>query len=313
MKYWERLSKTIFKFAARPLIRKIQPKSIETVLRDSLVLLNEETNGDIRVFVKQKQTAEGGFVDRAGKNDLYYSLFGYFIAEAFSLKEVLESLKVFVKAEITSKDLKGVPLFCAAILYSKLFKTDRTSLKLSEKIKLELKSSDQHIQYSSFMGFLALYYLEDFFTLKNLLKTFEAGSSLHQQISKSAHQHINTSVHQRISTSAHLPCPVTAANAILRELTGKPDHFSEVKIKSFYRNNGGFAALLNTPAEDLLSTGIALYALKFINADLRLIKPDCLSFVDDLYSEGGFRATQLDFETDIEYTFYGLLALGSLK
>jgi len=311
MKYWERPLKTLFKLAALPLIRIIKPGTIESVLKDSLLLLNDETCAEIRQFIRHKQTAEGGFADRAGKSDLYYSLFGYFISETLSVHEIIEPLKAFVKTKIVSKNLSGVDLYCGAILYSKLYGTDDISENLSKKIILELQSADQHIsasalqhiEYSSFMGFLALYYLEDYLTLKHLLKTYSSRIKKNRHITSSAHQHINTS----------LPCPVTAANTILQELSRFPDPSSEENLLSFYHENGGFIAVPQAPCEDLLSTGVALYALKFINADIRILKPQCLSFVDNLYENGGFRATQTDFETDVEYTFYGLLALGSLK
>jgi hypothetical protein len=63
---------------------------------------------------------------------------------------------------------------------------------------------------------------------------------------------------------------------------------------------------------DLLSTGVALYALRFVKHDLRIMKPECLEYVDSLYANGGFCATVLDPGADVEYTFYGLLALGAL-
>lgn len=309
MKYWVRLSRSIFKLAALPFIRKFKPKIIESVLKDSLLLLTPETTDEICNFILKKQTAGGGFADRAGKGDLYYSLFGYFIAETFAITEVKEPLKDFVKSKVDSENLSGVHLYCAAILYSKLFGADATSLSLNHKIKQELKSSFQHISssahqnYSNFMGYLALYYLEDFLSLKNLL---------HQYKTISSTQHINTSAHQHISTS-NLPCPVIAANSILRNLSNHTDPSFEKKIKSFLRPSGGFAAVFKAPCEDLLSTGVALYALKFIDADIRILKPECLSFIDNLYEDGGFRAVRNDFETDVEYTFYGLLALGALK
>jgi hypothetical protein len=316
MKYWVKLSRSIFRLVALPLTRKIKPKSIESVLRNSLLLLTAETADEIRNFILRKQTPGGGFADRAGNGDIYYSLFGYFIAEAYAVNVVIEPLKGFVRAEIDSKNLSGVHLYCAAILYSKLFGADNTSLALGHKIKQELQSTHQHINpsahqpiststhqhipYSSFMGFLALYYLEDFPAIKHLLNQY--------RISTSAHRPIAT-----ITTSPHQPCPVTAANALLLQLSNRPDPSSEEKIKSFYRLSGGFAAVSNAPCEDLLSTGVALYALKFIDADIRTLKPQCLSFVDNLYEDGGFRAVQTDSETDVEYTFYGLLALGASK
>jgi hypothetical protein len=100
---------------------------------------------------------------------------------------------------------------------------------------------------------------------------------------------------------------------VLIGITGKKMPEAEKKLKSFYRPNGGFAAVLHAPTEDLLSTAVSLYALFFLNADIRMIKPDCLIFVDELYNNGGFRSTSSDTMTDVEYTFYGLLALGSMS
>jgi len=104
-----------------------------------------------------------------------------------------------------------------------------------------------------------------------------------------------------------------AATAVMLGMAGKRQPEAVDMLKSFYRESGGFAALHNAPAEDLLSTGVALYALHFLDADLRLIKPDCLTFADRLYENGGFRATEADSFIDVEYTFYGLLALGSMS
>jgi hypothetical protein len=291
MKFWVRLSKSIFKLAALPLLIKIRPKSIESVLKKSISLLNDEMVDEIRSFIREKLAPEGGFADRAGKSDLYYSLFGYYIAEAFSVTEAIDPLKNYIKNKVTDSNLSGVNLYCGAILYAKLHGLDDHSQKLGKQIAAELKNSQaRQTEYSNFMGFLALYYLGDFLALKRLISQYKPNDP-----------------------RVELPCPVIAANTILMSLAGRHDRSGENKLKSFYRENGGFAAVSHALFEDLLSTGVALYALNFIDADTRLIKPDCLSFIDGLYEEGGFRSTQTDFETDVEYTFYGLLALGSLN
>ncbi len=290
MKFWERFSRSIFKVAATPFLRKIRSKSIESVLKNSVNLLNEEMADEIRSFIRKNFTPEGGFADRASKCDLYYSLFGWFIAETYSVNEITDQLKLYVKNKVNSNKLSGVHLYCGAILYAKLFGQDITSLKLSLQVRKELAVSQANRgEYSNFMGFLALYYLGDFLNLKRLINHYKSSG---------------------IETG--LPCPVTAANIVLLNLSGQQDDNAETRLKSFYRENGGFAALKNAPQEDLLSTGVSLYALNFMNADLRAIKPDCLAFIDSLYENGGFRATETDFETDVEYTFYGLLGLGSL-
>lgn len=291
MKFWVRFSRNIFKLAALPLLKKIRPKSIESILKKSIYLLNDEMVEEIRSFISQNQLAQGGFSNRAGKNDLYYSLFGYYLAEALDVTEVFSPLKNFVEENVTKNNLTGVNLYCGAILYAKLHGIDDLSIKLGKQIAADLKKSQAgQTEYSGFMGFLALYYLEDFMAIKRLIKKNNSSDP-----------------------KKELPCTVIAAATILNEIAGYHDQSGEDRLKSFYKGNGGFRAIHHAPYEDLLSTGVALYALNFINADIRLMKPDCLSFIDDLYENGGFRSTQTDFETDVEYTFYGLLALGSLQ
>jgi len=158
---------------------------------------------------------------------------------------------------------------------------------VADLIKKELKQPE----YSGFMGILALYYLEDYYNIQRAVNQFK----------------------RSFYKIGHLPCPVVAATTLLLGMAGNRHPEITDLLKTFYRKNGGFAALHHAPSEDLLSTGVALYALHFLDADLRLIKPDCLNFVDNLYDNGGFRSTSSDSTTDVEYTFYGLLALGSMS
>jgi len=269
----------------------LRPKLIESVLVKSISMLEPEMVAEIRSFILSKQTASGGFADRGGKCDLYYSLFGYYISEAFSVEEVLEPLRKYMKGAVAGNNLAGVYLYCGAILYAKLIGIDSTTEKLRKEIVAELNNShSKQPEYNRFMGILALYYVKDFRNIYRIInkykKTFTPGSH---------------------------PCPVIAATAILLAMAGNQQPEAVINLKSFYHENGGFAALHRAPEEDLLSTGVALYALNFLEADLRLTKPDSLTFVDSLYDNGGFRATFSDTVPDVEYTFYGLLALGSMS
>jgi len=291
MKFWEKFSRNIFRLAAQPKLRKLRPKLIESVLAKSIFMLDPEMIAEIRTFILSKQTTRGGFSDRGGKCDLYYTIFGYYIAESFSVSEVMEPLKKYVAATVASNNLSGVYRFCGAILYSKLIGLDATTEKLRQQIVADLTSANsKQPEYSSFLGILALYYLEDFQNIQRIVNQYKRSFSLNE-----------------------LPCPVVAAITVMLGMTGNRKPEAVEMLKTFYRANGGFAALHQAPSEDLLSTGVALYALHFLDADLRLMKPDCLTFVDDLYDSGGFRATQYDALTDVEYTFYGLLALGSMS
>lgn len=74
--------------------------------------------------------------------------------------------------------------------------------------------------------------------------------------------------------------------------------------------NGGFLAQKEAPMPDLLSTAVALFTLRTLG-----IKPrkDANDLIDAHWMEnGGFMPTLADPYSDVEYVFYGLLAIGSL-
>jgi len=65
---------------------------------------------------------------------------------------------------------------------------------------------------------------------------------------------------------------------------------------------------------DLLSTATALHALVALGTALETLAEPCLDFVDSLWTNrGGFHGHWADDELDVEYAFYGLLALGHLS
>ena len=291
MKFWEKFSKSIFKLAAQSQLKKIRPKLLEPVLAKSVTMLDEGMILDMRSFVLSQQTVEGGFADRGRKCDLYYSLFGYFVSNSLAVPGFIEPLKKYIEATVPLGNLTGVYRYCGAILYAKLIGLDDVTEKLRKEILEDLLRPDlKQPEYSGFLGILALFYLEDYLSIQRVVNRYK----------------------RLVILKGH-PCPVVAATAVMLGMAGNPQSEAVEALRSFYRGNGGFAAVLRAPEEDLLSTGVALFALHFLDADIRLIKPDCLSFVDDLYDNGGFRATSTDFITDVEYTFYGLLALGSMN
>ena len=78
---------------------------------------------------------------------------------------------------------------------------------------------------------------------------------------------------------------------------------------------GGFLAMPKAPLPDLLSTATTLHALACLERDVpERIREKCLDFIDTLWSAaGGFHGHWADDHLDAEYTFYGLLALGHLS
>ena len=78
---------------------------------------------------------------------------------------------------------------------------------------------------------------------------------------------------------------------------------------------GGFLAMPRAPIPDLLSTATTLHALACLEHPLPpRAKEACLDFLDTLWTAaGGFHGHWADDHLDVEYTFYGLLALGHLS
>lgn len=79
--------------------------------------------------------------------------------------------------------------------------------------------------------------------------------------------------------------------------------------------DGGFLAMPRAPMPDLLSTATTLHALACLEREIPVpIRERCLDFIDTLWSaDGGFHGHWADDHLDAEYTFYGLLALGHLS
>lgn len=79
---------------------------------------------------------------------------------------------------------------------------------------------------------------------------------------------------------------------------------------------GGFAASPAVPIPDLLSTATAMQALNFVECECNEaeIRGKCLTFLDTVWDEerGAFCGHAFDRQVDVEYTWYGLLALGHL-
>ena len=74
-------------------------------------------------------------------------------------------------------------------------------------------------------------------------------------------------------------------------------------------DTGGFHATDQAPVPDLLSTAVALFTLRLVGGGFK----DAAAFIHAHWLDsGGFTPTIFDNYSDVEYVFYGLLALGSI-
>jgi prenyltransferase beta subunit len=101
-----------------------------------------------------------------------------------------------------------------------------------------------------------------------------------------------------------------AALAIRGQLCGYQDNDDIRFLMLSQDESGGFYACASASIPDLLSTATALFILKCYGVTPRF---DATDFINAHWlSSGGFGATLMDEAGDVEYTFYGLLALGAI-
>jgi prenyltransferase beta subunit len=224
-------------------------------------------------FILSRQNADGGFRGRDEKSDLYYTVFA--CAALKALGSPIPALKVWKYARSfgIGKDLDLVHLVCLIRLRTVFPHWRSTRRRL-------MKQLDRHQADSAYTLFLKLF-ADDF-------------------------QHAPPNVPVNVSRSA----PTTNLAAAL--MTGEQEGLVKILLGRAIES-GGFAPVQQIGTADLLSTATALFALVQRGVNLDDLHQPCFQFIESLWRDsGGFAGHVADEFEDVEYTFYALLAIGSL-
>ena len=274
-----------------------------------------EATDSVRQFLRSLQNPDGGFNDRAGNSDLYYTAFA--LEALIALREPLpvELVTRYLASFGDATKLDFVHLACLARAWASI-SPDAADAKTRDSIASLIEShrtpdggydSKPNSQSGTLYGcFLAWGAYQDLGReMPHPQKMVQCIQSLRADDGGYANQR-------------NLPMgltPSTAAAVTLLRQLGQPvpealGHWLLARC----RPEGGFFATPMAPLPDLLSTATALHALSAMHADFSAIKDPSLDFIDTLWtSTGGFYGTWDDDALDCEYTFYALLALGHLS
>jgi hypothetical protein len=280
---------------------------------DGFAVLDFESQDEVKKFITDQQAESGGFCDRAGYPDLYYTLFGFFLTAATRLdvnhtklvnhtsspsgrnesNEIRTLLHRYVKEQQHLQQTSLINNCCLAIMEKEIPGSTLRKISRLMAILRDFLSGAGDItrSYQYFMMFLAF----DAYGLNNRLTRLLARPFFKKQ-----------------AAMADMPCPVVAATLVLKSELSLPTENEYRQLMEFFDEEHGFRALAGAPSADLLSTAVALAALKLTCADLRLVRPACLKLLEENFDSGAFLAGNGDWERDTEYTFYGLMALGLL-
>ncbi|MGF1587135.1 MAG: hypothetical protein ACFCUM_17575 [Bacteroidales bacterium] len=262
--------------------------------RRGFELLDDRSQEQVLEFIVASQDPSGSFTDRSKTPDMYYSLFGVWLSKALGLKDCIEKHRSFVSGldpKLINRNKVDIYIFILIRLILMGKDKSRPSA-LSMLSLLSGKGKEINLVYRMFF-FLLIY--DAAYNHKGLMKLLA---------------YLPLTI---LSPSTACPCSNIAAIIIAKNYAGINTSGDANLLMKYFREGDGFMVFPDAESSDLLSTAVSLFSLKKSGADLRLLVPDCLGFINDTYREGAFVSGDGDEIRDLEYTFYGLLALGSLN
>lgn len=272
-------------------------------------VLGEDAAALVGAFVRSRQNPDGGYQDRDGRSDLYYTSFAV---------DTLTALQVGIPASLADflrpHDPEQGDFVHAACLARLLSVVPGHGLVDAALARLEdFRSPDGGYNQipdastgSCYACFLAYGAYADH---GRLPPAIEGIADCLRSLAQPGGGWANDAVFPIPNVPA-----TAAAVAVSRNLRLPiPDETGDFLLSAFHLPAGGFVPFPGAPLPDLLSTAVALHALDGMQADFSKLKDPCLDFIDSLWTaEGGFHGNWDDDTLDLEYTYYGLLALGHL-
>jgi prenyltransferase beta subunit len=282
-------------------------------------ILGAEATELVARFLCSQQNDDGGFKDRKGQSDLYYTVFG--LDALAALQQPLDTGRVRAYIEFfgDGDGLDFVHLCALARSWAALGKEiapDVIKPALAERLATfrardgGFNSSANSARGSAYGAFLGLAAYQDLgVTLPEPMELVRSLKFLETDDGAWTNE-----VFGRTRMPVGATNSTAAAVTVLRNLDMPLNAAVGEWLLAQAHPQGGFLAVPGAPIPDLLSTATALHALAGLGVSFERIKEPCLDFVDSLWTnEGAFHGNWADEDLDCEYTCYGLLALGHLS
>jgi hypothetical protein len=284
--------------------------------------------GSVAAFVRAQTDPAGGFRDRSGKPDLYYTVFGLQCLLALG-EDLPAATAAYLRSFADPRGLDFVHAACLARCWA-LVRPEgapaETCAALAEHIQTFRSADGGYTVFagadsgSAYGAFLALGAFQDL------------GAEPPDPDALAASVRSLRMADGGCTNDRTLPFSSTPGTAacltVLCELSQPTPEKRAMKKRSLEpflgemaawilaraAPSGGLVVTTGAPMADLLSTATGLHALWRAGASLdEASRLACAGFVAGLATEaGGFRGQASDDAADCEYTFYGLMALGHL-
>lgn len=263
--------------------------------------LGDEARQRVTAFVESQLSAGGGFCDKSGRQDIYYTSFGMLLAFVLGIK--LDTMRMddyLQQIDADNLDLVHYAAYKRCCMLNRLAKS-----KVGFAVKaLQREPIRELTSFTAYPNNDMLSPYSQFIIYSLLEDTNNPTPQVALNGYRTADGYKNTPNGQAASTNA------TAAALMIKGQSERYDNTEAMLLRNMQHECGGFKAEPTTPMPDLLSTATALFTLSCYNV---MPQHSASEFIEAHWLDnGGFAATILDSESDVEYTFYGLLALGAL-
>ncbi len=268
----------------------------------------------VHQFLLDQRHPDGGFRDRAGQNDLYYTVFGLEALIALQADLPVDETAAYLDTFGDGGTLDFVHAACLARAWAALARPPGAARRDAIAARIEsFRSPDGGYHPASdaetgsvYGAFLALGAYQDLqIPLPRPDRVLASLAPLRADDGGYANFP---------ESDVGLTATTAAVVTIHRQLRQPLDGAYGEWLLARHHAQGGFTAAPTVPIPDLLSTATALHALATLQMPIASIQESCLDFLDTLWTNrGGFHGMWTDDEVDCEYTFYGLLALGHLS
>jgi hypothetical protein len=271
----------------------------------------------VRQFLQSQQNEDGGFRDRSGKSDLYYTVFGLDGLLALQAEVPSDRVAAYLESFGDGEGLDFVHLCCLARAWATISTPVRPDSgppagEIMRRIEaFRARDGGYHSARgcesgTAYAAFLAVGAYQDFRAdLHDSMRLVQSLKFLETKDGAWANER-NVPVGSTNATAAVI--------TTLRNLNVPVNQSAADWLLARCHPDGGFLAAPGAPIPDLLSTATALHALAGLQVSFDGVKEKCLDFIDTLWTnEGAFHGQWADDHVDCEYTYYGLLALGHLS
>ncbi|MEI6034558.1 MAG: prenyltransferase/squalene oxidase repeat-containing protein [Verrucomicrobiae bacterium] len=268
----------------------------------------------VRGFLLKKQNPDGGFPDRAGRSDLYYTVFGLEALLAMQATIPAGPTRSYLDAFGDGGGLDFAHLCCLARCRAIFGCGEEAGAHAALASRIESHRAADGGYHpapgspsgTAYAAFLALGAHQD---LLSCLPDPDGLARSLRPLAMADGGWANELPAKLASTNS-----TAAALAVLGSVEPLSDRTKPGRwLLAQSHPLGGFRASPLAPIPDLLSTATALHAISALGLPIAPAREPCLDFIDSLWTnEGGFHGHWQDDTLDVEYTFYGLLALGHL-